>query len=426
MKTIVFIGSYKSGSSYEAIRAAEELRYYTVLLTDREPVKITDYLYAHSVRVCDISRIGEARKAILQLQLNHLDICAVVSFIDPHCHTAAVLSREFGLRGPTEAAVAAMQDKIRSRQMLAGTPYAPYYRVVSDPAVTAGLAAEMPLCLKSPMSSSSKDVYKVWNPRQYRAAFQHLRAKYPDTPILAEKYLDGPQFLVETLTVNGRTHIAAVVEQEVTYTGRFIITGYQVVTERAGEAYRSLEATAVSIIQAHGLRDGPCHLELRRAQGRWGLIEVNPRIAGGAMNLFIQTAYGLDLVKETLKAALGQEPDLTAKHTKEAFLQYVVVPQGGVLAKVTGKQKARQSPGVEHVYIKPRKGQVLVPPTSMGHRYAYVIATGAAAKEARSNAKAAAANIVFHLYPKEGGAEYVTMGDLQAFGGHVAIADEVE
>ena len=36
MKTIIFIGSNKSGSSREAIKAAERLGFFTVLLTDRE------------------------------------------------------------------------------------------------------------------------------------------------------------------------------------------------------------------------------------------------------------------------------------------------------------------------------------------------------------------------------------------------------
>ena len=36
MKTIIFIGGNKSGSSREAIKAAGKLGFFTVLLTDRE------------------------------------------------------------------------------------------------------------------------------------------------------------------------------------------------------------------------------------------------------------------------------------------------------------------------------------------------------------------------------------------------------
>lgn len=36
MKTIIFIGSNKSGSSREALKAAERLGFFTILLTDRK------------------------------------------------------------------------------------------------------------------------------------------------------------------------------------------------------------------------------------------------------------------------------------------------------------------------------------------------------------------------------------------------------
>lgn len=49
------------------------------------------------------------------------------------------------------------------------------------------------------------------------------------------------------------------------------------------------------------------------------------------------------------------------------------------------------------VYVKPRKGTILTPPLSMGHRYAYVIAEGATLAEAQNNATTAAKEIKFLL-----------------------------
>jgi biotin carboxylase len=121
--------------------------------------------------------------------------------------------------------------------------------------------------------------------------------------------------------------------------------------------------------------------------------------------LLIETAYGVNRAKETLKAALGIKPDFERKRKKEAFLQYVVVPKEGELIKVTGKNMALNSPGAEHVYVKPRKGSVLTPPASMRERYAYVIGAGESASDARKNAKTGASKIKFHLRVT-GGAEH--------------------
>ena len=398
MKTIIFIGTNKSCSSYEAIKASERMRYYTVLLTNRKSFieKRQDFPYVHLMELCDIDNINEVRAAIDRLSESCLEIQAIVSFIDPYCHTAAVLSQEYGLKYFSQNAIGVMLDKIASREILKDSSYSPSFRV-ADGGKMPEMPDGMPLVLKSPMSSASRDVHIARTYRQYERAYKELTKKSPNTPILIEKFLEGSQFLVETLTVNGRVNVVAIIEQEITFTGRFIVTGYKMITDDGGEFLRTLKDAASSIIHTHGMLNGPCHLELRYSQGEWKLIEANPRIAGGAVNLFIETAYGVNLAKETLRFALGFEPELEHKYKKETFLQYVIVSKEGVLQKVTGKNMALDSHGVECVYIRPRKGSILLPPLSMGHRYAYVIATGSTAGEAKENAKTGASKIKFHL-----------------------------
>lgn len=117
------------------------------------------------------------------------------------------------------------------------------------------------------------------------------------------------------------------------------------------------------------------------------------------MNKLIEIGLGLNLVEETLKLALGQEPNLQPKHKQHVFAQYVILSETGILEKITGKRKASLCAGVQEVYVKPRQGTLLTPPLSMGHRYAYVIATGDSEQSARENAKFAASQIQFYLSP---------------------------
>jgi len=399
MKTIVFIGANQSGSSYEAIRAAEELHYYTVLLTDRKSFleKRAHFPHAHLMKLCRLDQINDIREVITEIAQDRFTVSAIVSFIDPHCHTAAILSREFGCQPFSERAIRLMLDKAKSRRALRGTPHSPPYHVICGTAKTAETKLELPVVLKAPRSSASKDVHIAQTSGAFQSAFSDLRKRYPGGSVLVEQYMPGSQYLVETLTIDGETHIVAVIQQEILFFGRFIVTGYQIITDTDGAFFRGLEQAARVIVQAHGMRDGPCHLELRHFADEWRLIEANPRISGGAMNVLIQTAYGINLAKETLKAATGRVPEFVRKHQKEAFLQYVLVPEAGRLVKVTGKSQAQNSPGVAQVYVKPKKGSLLTPPASMGQRYAYAIGTGTTAEEARANAKAGASKIKFHL-----------------------------
>ena len=94
---------------------------------------------------------------------------------------------------------------------------------------------------------------------------------------------------------------------------------------------------------------------------------------------------------------LGESPAILPKHKQYVFTKYVIVAKKGVLEKVTGKARAKKSPGVVEVYVKPKKGTLLMPPLSMGHRYAYVIAVGSNLEEAKKLATTAAKEITFHL-----------------------------
>jgi biotin carboxylase len=405
MKTIVFIASQKSGSSREAIKAAEELGYYTVLFTDRIKFfeKRTEFPDVHLMQLCDLNNIEDIQNAIIHLQSKALKICAIVSFVDPYCHTASLLNDRFCTKTFSTEAIGTMENKILSREALAQSPYCPSFISISKDSGYSKKQIKnyLPIIMKSPNSAGSKDVFKINTYNEFRYQIKKLFAKYPKDAVLLEEFIDGPQYLVETIFYENEVNIIAIIEQEITFNERFIITGYNLMTDIEPDFYNNLKIAVESIVRCHGMTSGPCHLEMRYVNNKWKLIEINPRISGAGMNKFIQIALGINLVKETLKFALGQDFNIQPKYKIPCFSQYVVISETGILQKVTGKNKTSKSLGVKAVYVKPRKGTLLTPPISMGNRYAYVIATGDNEEEAKKNAKQAAAQIHFCLLPSE-------------------------
>lgn len=403
MKTIVFLGTQKSGSSREAIRAAEKLGYYTVLFTDQSNLleKRTELPDVHLMQFCNLNNIEELKNNIKRLQIRALDISAIVSFIDPHCYTACLLAEEFGLNHLSTQAISSMLNKINSRQIVSQTPYNPRFMVFHENTSLSSFQKDInkqfPFIIKSPNSTGSKDVFIINNYQDFEGCIKKLLHKYPQMPILIEEYLDGPQYLVEVIVYKQKVHIIAIIEQEITYNQRFIITGYNLIIDPPTDFLESLNEAVESIIEIHGMESGGCHLELRHVNNQWKLVEINPRISGGGMNKLIEISLGINLVEETLKIALGQEPNIQAKFKEHISAQYLTISTAGILKRVTGKRKASQCPGVKEVYLKPRKGSILTPPLSMGHRYAYVIATGDSEKSANENAKYAASQIKFWI-----------------------------
>lgn len=403
MKTIIFIGVNKSGSSREAVRAAEALGYFTVVLTDRERQleQREEYPDVHQLLLMNLNDVSELRNHIKSLQHKGHDIVAIASFVDQHVHTASVLADEFCRNCFRSDAIFVMENKEETRQFFSDHPFTPvFFLVDQDKSLSSAAFPERltyPVMVKCPKSTGSKDVIWAGNEDELKKNAEKLLDKYPEDTLIVEEYVEGDQYLVEVLVHHGNVMIAAVIEQEITKGKRFIVTGYGVLAEVPDEIEEAIREMIQSIITSLHIENGAFHLEVRHTKNGWKLIEVNPRISGGAMNKMIQAAFGYSLVEETLKMMTGEVPSLEKKTNHFVFTQHVIVGQKGVLERVTGKKRALKSPGVVDVYVKPKKGTLLIPPLSMGHRYAYVIARGKTMEEAKTQAKEAAKEIQFYL-----------------------------
>ncbi|AFU13239.1 ATP-grasp domain-containing protein [Bacillus cereus group sp. BceL062] len=404
MDTIVFIETNKSGSSREAIKAAEKLNFFTVLLTKKTKFinERTIFPDVHQMIFTDINDYDNIITTIEKLNKSGKNIKGIFSFIDPYVYTAARLSEKFCSNIVSTKAIHHMENKILTRNVLKDLPISLNYSIYKPTESLSSFLKKnnkinFPLIVKSPKSTGSKDVLLVKNKDQLILSIQSLLNKLPNEEILLEEYIDGPQYLVEILVQDGKVHIIAVIEQEITFFERFIVTGYSLLGRVEKRLYNSLFNAINSVIQAFNMKNGACHLELRRIDNVWKLIEINPRISGGAMNDIIEIGHGINLVQETIRLMLGNKPSLVKKHYKYVYAHYLTVKSTGKLIRVTGKNRSSKYPGVEKVFIKPKKGTTLKPPTSMGHRCGYVLAAADFKAEAKKIALEAAKEISFEI-----------------------------
>ncbi|WKT78750.1 ATP-grasp domain-containing protein [Lysinibacillus fusiformis] len=398
LKAIVFIGTNKSGSSREATRAAERLGYFTILFTNNEKQlqQRRSYPDIHRMILIDTLNIERMKEEIDKLGKTGLEIKSIVSFVDPFVHVASILCDEFCHNYTSSSAIEIMEDKEKTRNYLKDQPYSPKFSLMR-PNEPIAKNLTFPLIVKSPKSTGSKDVLLATDADQLNNHLKALRSKNPYETIMIEEYLEGPQYLVEAVVYQRQSHVIGIIEQEITQGKRFIITGYGVLVTAPVDIQAGIEEVLQSIVKAFDIENGALHLELRLTKSGWKLIEINPRISGGAMNNMLHAALGFSLVEETLKLLLGEEPNLKPRHKKFVYTKYVIVESKGILEKVIGRTRATNSTGVVEVYVKPRKGTLLTPPLSMGHRYAYVIAQGSTLSEARNHATNAAKEIKFIL-----------------------------
>jgi biotin carboxylase len=405
MNSIVFLGTNKSGSSYEGIRAAKRLGYETILFTNRTIFveEKEDYTEIDEVVLINMLDTDEILLTINDLLVEGKKVDCFISFLDEYVYLAALLSNVLCNTPLTYEPLKIMTDKIQTRRFLSGKHYSPYYRVLSSPDTLEQdineLNDKFPLIIKSPQSNGSKDVILVKNILECRKGVKQLQRKNPEFPILVEEYLEGPQYLVEVVVCDSTITIAALVEQEVTKGERFIITGYSICPDLAAEQLPGLKETVFAIIEDFELRNGTCHLEIKLTNNGWKLIEINPRMAGGAMNRMIEEAFGYSLAEQTIRLFAGMQPELIKKRDTAIYTHYLIVKSVGILLKVSGCDTAKEQAGIIEVYTKAENGQLLTPPRSMGQRYGYVIAAADSIHQAKKCAINGAQHIQFYLQP---------------------------
>lgn len=403
MEAIVFIGTYKSGSSREGIKAAKQLGYYTILITpnryhlrQRNKFKEVDKMIylKHSMDY------GYLLNCCKRIQKQGIKIRLCISFIDPYVYLAAKLSENLGLAEPSTEALFLMEDKTRFREALKSHPSTPFYAIYNGDISIEKCFKEcqryFPVVLKPPVSNGSKNVFLIETKEEFLNKMKFLLNKY-NSPILIEEFVSGTQYIVEVIAFKGRISITAIIEQEINK--NFVVTGYSYPAIMNQEDKKSLVGSVKSIVSDLGVYTATCHLEMRNHNGEWKLIEINPRMSGGAMNEIIKEGSGINLAKETLKVYLGIEPNLEIINAKYVYAHFITVNKSGRLIKVTGRIRASRHTGVKKVYVGPRKGSFLSPPTSMGNRYAYVIASSSRPRLAKSIALKAAREIKLHLKP---------------------------
>lgn len=399
MQTIVFLGSRKSGTSREAVRTAKELGCHTVLVTDRHRLEIPEA--DEIIYMPNLFEKEDLLHLLKSLESGGNKVSACMSFIDPFVSYAARISEGLGLGDFSSDALSLAENKADTRKKLKELNSSPFFSVIENLSNFTEFSRShvhaLPLILKPVVSNGSKDIKLVKTEEEMAEALLFFSEKYGEQPVLAEEYLDGPQYLIEVAVYKGEISIIAVIEQE--WNESFIINGYSFPAEISSEEANSLRKAVRDILELIGLRQGSCHLEMRNVKNTWKLIEINPRMSGGWMNKIIETGTGLNPLKELLQMQLGEVPDFHAVPARSTYARYLTLKTAGRLLYISGLEKAQSLDGVEYVHVTPEPGSIVMPAKSMGERYACIITSAETIQKAKDIARHAAKELKFYLEP---------------------------
>jgi biotin carboxylase len=160
-----------------------------------------------------------------------------------------------------------------------------------------------------PLSSAGGDGVSFCDtPEESAAAFRALVGapdifSLPNTAVLAQEYLVGTEYIVNTVSRDGLHHAAEIwSSSRYSVNGVLDLSGACFIIERRGALQDQLVEYAFGVLDALGIRHGPAHVELKMTPEGPCLIEAGARLSGGDLPHYAHLATGESQLDWTVDA----------------------------------------------------------------------------------------------------------------------------
>jgi biotin carboxylase len=336
-------------------------------------------------------------------------IDAMLGLTELSLYPVSVVADELGVRANPPGAVGYAQNKASMRRRLAECGVsATAHRVCTEQAEAAefALGCSSGMILKPVSGNGGTGVFLVREPGELAAGWSWATTssgawawrKENDTvpAVLAEEYLTGREFSVETLSAAGKHHVLAVTGKHTTGPPHFVEMGHDMPARVADAERSTIAAGALDALDAIGYAWGPCHTEviLDDSGAKATVVEINARQGGDQIWELVELVTGWDMITGSAATlAYGESPPHPGISVGGAAIRYLTSPQGTVTG-VDGLPDALAVEGVLRVSELSRPGDVVSPLGDSWNRAGYVLAAGLDVAAAVAAADRAAAMLV--------------------------------
>lgn len=368
MKRLFIIGA--SVLQIPAIKKAKELDLY-VGVVDMNPkasgIEFADRFY--EVSTIDIEGIIEAAK-----DFKPDGVMTIAT--DMPIRSVAAVAGIFGLQGISmEVAIKATDKLAMIRCFESNNVPSPWYYAVSSVEDFNKLIKKIspPFIMKPSDSSGSRGVILINSPDKAIEGFRYSKSVSRSGVVLVEEYMKGPEVSVEIITVGGKSTVLAVTDKLTTGAPFFVEMGHSQPSALSPETIKEIEEVSIKAVKALGIDNSPSHVEIIVTASGPKLVELGARLGGDCITThLVPLSTGIDMVKASIKLALGEIPDIEAGIMKGAAIRYINSGEG-VLMDISGLDTVWKIDGVKHIEIVKQNGDIVKPIHGSGDRLGYVI-----------------------------------------------------
>lgn len=316
-----------------------------------------------------------------------MDIDAVVSFTENALLTASAMAKKLRANANSLFPVVHTKDKTRMRALLQKDSELalPFAHCETEEQAQAFFTEHGTAILKPMYGAGSIGVCKI----ESAEAITDYFANYEFDTILMEKFVEGDEFSVESLSFEGDHLVCAITQKMTTGAPHFVEMGHTLPALIDADVEQRIKDKVERFLDLIQQQDGPAHTEVKVDNGEVYIIESQTRVGGDQITTLFELSTGFNLFEETYKLLLDDDYELPQINTeRNAQIRYIKTDLG-VLKGVDGVDDAKNLPGVHLVKINKALGTVMGPIKGSPDRLGYVVTSGDSPEEAAQSMSSA-------------------------------------
>lgn len=376
MKKLMILGA--SVLQIPAIVEAKKMGLY-VLAVDMNP-NAEGFSYADKKIVVSTT---DTEKVLEEAKKNKIDgIITIAS--DRPMTTVAKVAKKLDLIGIDEktAINATNKSKMRDALKAYGVPIPMYFSVANYDqylkAVDEIIMKSYKCIIKPEDNSGSRGIRLVESTDacDLKKIFDYCKSNSNSGKLLVEEYMEGPEVSVETISKDGVCNVIQITDKITTGPPYFVELGHSQPSSLDKETIDKIKKVAIDTNRAIGIENGPSHTEIKVTKDGPKVVEVGARLGGDNITThLVPYSTGVNMVKASIKIALGEEIDVRKSFEKASVIRYKKCDTGKIL-KIKGIEEAKKIQGIMDVEIVHGVGEYSHTIKNSNDRVAYVISQG--------------------------------------------------